>query len=108
MPPSEAGFLAAVKGSALMRSESAPPLVDLDGLDVWPITQCAYVVIDRTPVSGAKASPLMKFIYWSMRHGDSLVAGTGYVALPPATQARVIQRLQEVQPKDGVASKMLF
>jgi phosphate transport system substrate-binding protein len=100
--PSETAFQAAVKASAINKSESlTASLVDMDGAGVWPIVDLTYILLDNAPKSNARATASAKFFYWAFLKGDTMIKGTGFAALPTEIQARVIRKLSEIKPQDG-------
>lgn len=99
---SEASFRSAILNSELGRGGAdTTPLLDLGGTDTWPLTQTTFVLLDAAPPTAAAAEPALRFWYWCFMRGDALTKGTGFAALPTATQARLANRFAEVKPQDG-------
>lgn len=100
--PSELAFNAAVRASSISKSSAlTTSLVDLDGVNVWPIVDLTYILLDSAPESAARASASAKFFYWAFLKGDAIIKGTGFAPLPTEVQALVVRKLAEIKPLDG-------
>lgn len=106
--PTLAAYGAAIRASALFRdSMEAGPLLDIDGVGVWPIVTATYVVVPRAPTDLQRAGRTLNFFYRSFLLGDKAVAGTGFAPLPVATQARIVKLLSEFRTPSGERLPML-
>lgn len=102
VPPSEAGFRAAILESDMYRQgDDLATLLDRPGHDTWPITLTSFVLLDAEPPTGAKALGALKFLYWCFMRGDELTRGTGFAPLPVSVQSRLAARFTQVKPRDG-------
>ncbi len=100
--PSTPAFLAASQATGLFRNSlEAAPLIDTDGLGVWPIVTATYVVVPRSPASLERGGRVLNFFYRSFLLGDKAVAGTGFAPLPLLTQARIVSLLSGFRTPDG-------
>jgi phosphate transport system substrate-binding protein len=95
-------YLAAVRAGGLFKTGlEAAPLIDIEGMGVWPIVTATYIVVPRTPPSAERASRMLNFFFRAFQMGDKAVAGTGFVPLPIATQARIAALLSSFHTPDG-------
>lgn len=102
LPPSEAGFRAAILHSRLhTQGDDTASLLDMPGTDSWPITLTSFVLLDAAPSEAARIEPALRFLYWCFQRGDALTRGTGFAPLPTAVQARLAARFAEVRPASG-------
>jgi phosphate transport system substrate-binding protein len=100
--PSEGGFRAAIVESDMHRKgDDLATLLDRPGNDSWPITLTSFVLVDAEPATADKALGALKFLYWSLMHGDDLTRHTGFAPLPVSVQSRLAARFTQVRPKDG-------
>jgi phosphate transport system substrate-binding protein len=100
--PSEQGFRAAILESDVHRQgDDLATLLNRLGPDSWPITLASFVLVDAEPATPAKASGVLRFLYWCFMHGDDLTRGTGFAPLPISVQSRLAARFTQVRPKDG-------
>jgi phosphate transport system substrate-binding protein len=105
--PSEHSFAAAIKASAMIRGEESASLINLNGTNVWPITDATYILLDRAPKTATKINPVAKFFYWTFLKGDEMLGGTGFAPLPSEIQARIVRRLAEIRPVDGSSIELM-
>jgi phosphate transport system substrate-binding protein len=100
--PSLGAFKAAIIAGGLFKNGLEPtPLLNLDGVGVWPIVTATYVLVPRRPESIQRASRTLNFFYRSFLMGDRAVAGTGFAPLPIATQARIVVLLTSFKTSSG-------
>ncbi|MDP9107589.1 MAG: substrate-binding domain-containing protein, partial [Pseudomonadota bacterium] len=95
--PTNEALLAAVKSSTLSREGEKLSYVDMPSSDAWPITDATYILLDRSPKDPARATTMLRFIYWSFLRGDAMASETGYVPLPATIQARALGMLKKVR-----------
>jgi phosphate transport system substrate-binding protein len=75
--------------------------IEMPGADAWPITDATYILLERNPKNPARATSMLRFIYWSFLRGDAMASETGYVPLPVTVQARAVGSLQQIHgPQD--------
>lgn len=100
--PTVASFRAAIRLGGLFKNDlEATPLIDIDGIGVWPIVTATYVLVPREPVSLERAGRTLHFFYRSFLLGDKAVAGSGFAPLPIATQARIVSLLSGFRTQSG-------
>ncbi|SEB26573.1 phosphate ABC transporter substrate-binding protein PstS [Variovorax sp. YR216] len=100
--PSIEAFSAASRAGGLFKNGlEATPLLDLDGVGVWPIVTATYILVPRSPASPERAGRTLNFFYRSFLLGDKAVAGTGFAPLPLMTQARIVGLLTSFKAQDG-------
>ncbi|MDN3544305.1 MAG: phosphate ABC transporter substrate-binding protein PstS [Roseateles asaccharophilus] len=98
----EAGFRSAIANSDVARKgDDRASLMNREGAESWPITMTSFILIDARPPSGAAATPVLRFLYWCLMHGDELLRGTGFAPLPIALQSKLAARLSLVKPRDN-------
>lgn len=95
--PTNDALRAAVSASTLTRDGDKLSYVDMPGINVWPITDATYVLVERTPKNPSRASNVLRFFYWSFLRGDAMAAETGYVPLPVMVQTRALASLRQVR-----------
>jgi len=100
-PGIEAFSAASRAGGLFKNSLEAAPLLDLDGVGVWPIVTATYILVPRSPASLERAGRTLNFFYRSFLLGDKAVAGTGFAPLPLMTQARIVSLLSNFKAQDG-------
>jgi len=102
--PTLPAFKAAMSAGGLFRTSLEPtPLLDIDGIGVWPIVTATYILVPREPASLERASRTLNFFFRSFQQGDKAVAGTGFAPLPIATQARIVGLLSGFKTPAGRA-----
>lgn len=95
-------YRASIRAGALFKASlDATPLIDIDGVGVWPIVTATYIVVPRAPASIDRAGRTLNFFYRSFLLGDQAVAGTGFAPLPVVTQARIVALLSGFRTPDG-------
>jgi phosphate transport system substrate-binding protein len=100
--PSTPAYVAASVSAGLFKNSlDAAPLIDTDGVGVWPIVTATYVVVPRSPASLARGGRVLNFFYRSFLLGDKAVAGSGFAPLPLLTQARIVSLLSGFRTPDG-------
>lgn len=100
--PGEAGFRSAILHSRLHTAgDDTASLLDLPGVDTWPITLTSFVLVDAAPAAPGQVEATLRFLYWCFQRGDALTRGTGFAPLPTAVQARLAARFAEVRPVTG-------
>jgi phosphate transport system substrate-binding protein len=99
--PSERTITAAVAVSDVAKGEDTGNLIDLNAPDAWPITETTFVLLARTMRDVQQAKRVLNFFYWAFARGDQMAADTGFVALPPRLQARLLSRFRQVMGPDG-------
>ena len=81
-------------------SRRCASVINVAGASSWPIVEVTYVLLDRQPKSPQRARSTLKFFFWAFLQGDQMAAETGFVPLPPFTQARVVGRFRDVLAPD--------
>ena len=102
--PTLPAFKAAITAGGLFKKGLEPtPLLNVDGVGVWPIVTATYVLVPREPESLERATRTLNFFYQSFMLGDRAVAGTGFAPLPISTQARIVGLLSNFKTTGGQA-----
>ncbi|MEP6763310.1 MAG: phosphate ABC transporter substrate-binding protein PstS [Gemmatimonadaceae bacterium] len=71
-------------------------LVNAPGPDSYPIASFTWMLIAPGNIGAEKTRELISFLRWALKDGGVMAAELGYVPLPTATAARVLQRLDAV------------
>lgn len=95
--PTNEAMVAAISASSLTREGEKLSYVDLPGVNVWPITDASYILVERNPKNPNRTSNVLRFFYWSFLRGDAMASETGYVPLPTTAQARAVASLRQVR-----------
>ncbi len=73
-------------------------LVDASGDGAYPICSFTWMLIAPQRIGSAKTLQLVTFLRWALTDGGDMASALGYVALPRATAAKVLERLNVIAP----------
>lgn len=88
----DASSFKAASASAKWNKENGfyETITNAPGKDSWPITGVSYVLMQKSPAKPENAVEVLKFFDWSFKHGNTIAANLGYVPLPDAALAMII------------------
>ncbi len=102
LAPSNEGFRAALAASDWNRSgDFSTTLTDMPGRGVWPITMGTFAVVPLVSTKPQETLPALKFLAWSLVHGDKLVQDNSFVRLPTRVQATAFKIIASVKDQAG-------
>ncbi|MEP6780259.1 MAG: phosphate ABC transporter substrate-binding protein PstS [Gemmatimonadaceae bacterium] len=84
---------ASITDSLSSDSDLRVSLVNAPGADSYPIASFTWMLIAPGSIGAEKTKELVAFLRWALKDGGVMAAELGYVPLPAATAARVLQRL---------------
>lgn len=97
-------FLAAVQAMNLQDTHAMQQLpTDLPGALSWPITGLSFILIDATPVHGAKTRAVLQFFDWALHHGQAIARDLNYEPLPPGIVEQLPALWQSLRDSNGTA-----
>jgi phosphate transport system substrate-binding protein len=91
MTPTMPAFEAAARNADWTRPGFAADLVDLNGVDVWPIVSPTFILLPTNPVADRVAGSrnTMRFFDWAFRNGAEAARRLEYIPIPAAVQNAV-------------------
>jgi phosphate transport system substrate-binding protein len=82
--PTLASTTAAIQASAAALAQDVrTPIVNADGLDVYPIAAVTFLLVYENQQDAAKAKAIAEFIQWAITDGQAMAEPLFYAKLPP-------------------------
>ena len=97
--PSLASVTAALAGSMKTLAPTTDFRISItnpDGADAYPIATMTWLLLHRTYADAAKATALVKFVWWAETAGQSRANELGYAALPKELRPWIEARLKTI------------
>ena len=98
--PTLASVTAAASGALkTMPADFRASLTNAPGKGAYPISGMTWVLIWDRPSDEPKSASLSKFLQWTLKEGQPMAEALHYSPLPPSLAKKVLNRLQELEPK---------
>ncbi len=95
MPFEIASAATAATDTASLAQDLRVSLVNAPGTQSYPIASFTWLLIAPQELGPAKTRQLVHFVRWALDDGAAIAGSLGYVALPSALAAQVIERLEQ-------------
>jgi phosphate transport system substrate-binding protein len=72
-------------------------MVNPPGETAYPISGATWLLIYQKQKDAGKGPKLVQFLNWALTKGEAMAADLDYAPLPPALEARVLERIKTIQ-----------
>jgi phosphate transport system substrate-binding protein len=72
-------------------------MVNPPGDKAYPIAGATWILVYEQQKDSAKGKKVVQFLQWALTNGESMAAALDYAPLPPALEARVLERIKTIK-----------
>lgn len=89
--------ITAAMASAKVPDDFRFSMVNPPGETAYPISGATWLLIYEKQNDAGKGPKLVQFLNWALTKGEAMAADLDYAPLPPALEARVLERIKTIQ-----------